>query len=130
MRADSAGFESLDHRLCEILHLVGDRNHTYLLGRQPERECARVVLDQPPDESLHRSNENTMQHRRPVRCVVSACVFEPESLRKIEVELNGRSLPLAADRVDQLEVQLRTIERKWQGPTVQLDFNLPERFGL
>src|ERR1019366_7938306 len=52
-----------------------------------------------------------MQHYRTVRSVVGTCVFDLETLRKVEIELNRRALPLAADRVDELEVELGAIKR-------------------
>ncbi len=69
------------------------------------------MLDQPADEPFHRSDEDTVQHCRPVRGVVGAGVLEREPLRKIEVELDCRALPLPADRIDELEVELRPVER-------------------
>src|ERR1700694_1044344 len=68
------------------------------------------MLDQTADESFHRADQNTMQHNGPMRRVIGAGVLEAESLREIEVELHGRTLPLSSDGVDQLVVELRLEE--------------------
>ena len=43
--------------------------------------------------------------------VVGADVFQIEALRHLVIELNRRALPLAADRVGDVEVDLRSVER-------------------
>src|SRR5712672_2295419 len=52
-----------------------------------------------------------MQHDRAMRRVVGPRVLQPESLGQVEVELHCRSLPLSSNRVDQLEIELRAVER-------------------
>src|SRR5260370_41734108 len=52
-----------------------------------------------------------MQHDRAVGRVVGPRVLQPESFGQVEVELHPRSLPLSPNRVDQLEIELRTVER-------------------
>ena len=52
-----------------------------------------------------------MQHHRTMRDVVRANVLELEALGEIEVELHRRTLPLAPDRVDELEVELGPVKR-------------------
>src|SRR5687768_12713794 len=42
--------------------------------------------------------------------VIFAYVLQPEPLRKIEVELHGWALPLPANCIDELEVELGSIE--------------------
>ena len=68
------------------------------------------MLDQSADEPLHRANEHAVQHGWPMWGVVGTRVFETEALRKIEVELHRRTLPFPPDRVDQLEVELRSVK--------------------
>src|SRR5215212_7964275 len=46
-----------------------------------------------------------------MRGVVRARVFQTETFRKIEIELHCRPLPLPADCIDQLEVELWSVER-------------------
>src|SRR3954469_17244095 len=52
-----------------------------------------------------------MKHYRAVRRVVGTRVLEREPLGEIEIELHRRSLPFAADRIDELEIELRPVER-------------------
>src|SRR3954463_9429163 len=46
-----------------------------------------------------------------MRRIVGAGVFQPEPFREIEVELHGWTLPLATNRVDQLEVEFWAVKR-------------------
>src|SRR5687767_7425207 len=69
------------------------------------------MLYQPADESLHRADQNPVQHHRLVGGVVRTGILESESLGKIEIELHRRTLPLSTDRVDELEVELGTVKR-------------------
>ena len=89
---------------------VGDRQHDRLHRRQPDREAAGVVLDQDPGEALHRAEQGAVDHHRAVRRVVGAGVGEVEALGHLEVELAGAALPGAAERVGDVEVDLRPVE--------------------
>src|SRR5271167_4626722 len=48
-------------------------------------------------------------------------VLQPETLRQGEIELHGRELPQAADRVYQLDVDLRPVERGLTGDQLVLN---------
>src|SRR4051812_27917467 len=52
-----------------------------------------------------------MKHYRAMRRVVGPRVLEREPLGEIEIELDRRPLPFAADRIDELEIELRPVER-------------------
>ena len=59
------------------------------------------------------------------------------AIHQLRQVLEGRGIPFAIDEGGgafygpKLDFKLiDAIGRKWQGPTVQLDFNLPERFGI
>src|SRR5205814_7304963 len=80
-------------------------------GRQPQRERARILLDQDGDEPLHRPEQRPVDHDRPLAAAVLRDVLQLEPLRNLEVELERRALPLAAQRILDLEVDLRTVER-------------------
>ena len=90
---------------------VGNRQHDALHRRQPQRERAGVVLDQERDEPLEAAEDRPVDHHRPVLGVVGADVLQVEPLRHLVVELDRRALPLAADRVGDVEVDLRPVER-------------------
>ena len=51
-----------------------------------------------------------MDHDRSVLLTVSSDVLEFETLRKLEVKLDRTALPCSADRIYQMEVDLRTVE--------------------
>ena len=72
---------------------VGDRDEADLLGRQPQRERAGVVLDQHGAEPLERAEDRAVDHDRPVTLVVVARVLHVEPLGQREVALHGGELP-------------------------------------
>ena len=90
---------------------VGDRQHRHLHRREPQRERAGVVLDEDGEEPLDRAEQRAVDHDRPVPLVVGADVLDVEALRHLEVELDRRHLPRAADRVARLHRDLRAVER-------------------
>ena len=90
---------------------VGNRQHDRLDRRQPERKRPGVVLDQDRDEPLEAAEDRPVDDDRPVLGVVGADVFQVEPLRQLVVELDRRALPLPADRVGDVEVDLRPVER-------------------
>ncbi len=51
-----------------------------------------------------------MHHQRLMPRAVFADVLEIEARRQIEIELHGGELPGPADRVNQLDVDLRSVE--------------------
>src|SRR5438477_8627472 len=69
------------------------------------------MLDEKAREPLDRPEDRAMHHQGAVRLVVRARVLEVEALRQRVIELDGRALPLAADRVVELDVDLRPVER-------------------
>ena len=70
-----------------------------------------VVLDQDRDEPLEAAEDRPVDDDRPVLGVVGADVFQVEALRRLVIELDRRALPLPADRVGDVEVDLRAVER-------------------
>ena len=90
---------------------VGNRQHHRLNRRQPQRKRPGVVLDQDGDEPLEAAENRPVDDHRPVLGVVGADVFQVEILRLHVIELNRGALPLPADRVGDVEVDLRAVER-------------------
>src|SRR5215213_296676 len=76
------------------------------------------MFDQDAEESLHRSKQRPVNHDRPVRFVVFADVFELKTLWQIEVELDRRQLPGAANRVLDTNINLRPVERRFAFDTL------------
>ena len=89
---------------------VGDRQHDRLIGASQSGKRPGVVLDQDRDEPLEAAENRPMDDDRPMLGVVGAGVFQIESLRHLVVELDRRALPLAADGVGDVEVNLRPVE--------------------
>ena len=89
---------------------VGDRNDDGLDRRQPHRESPGVVLYQDAHEPLHRPEQRPVDHVRPVLLPVVPDVSQAEPLWQVEVELDGRDLPLASDGVSDVDVDLGAVE--------------------
>ena len=90
---------------------VGDGQHDRLQRREPQRKCPGIVLDEHRDEALEAAEDGPMDDHRPVVGVVGARVLQIEPLRQLVVELDRRALPLPADRIRDVEVDLRPVER-------------------
>src|SRR5690606_5739967 len=65
--AQAGPAQLLDELLPRGPEFVRDGEHAHLLGREPRRERAAVMLEQPAHEALHGSQERTVDHHRPVR---------------------------------------------------------------
>ena len=79
------------------------------------------MLDDDADEALQRPEDGAVDHHRAVLGVVGADVLELEPLRHRVVDLHGAELPRAADRVRDLVLQLRTVERSLAGVDVVVE---------
>ena len=86
------------------------RDNDRLNGRQPRWEGAPVVLDEYAHEALQRTQKSAMNHIGLVLPAVLTDVGEPKALREVEVELNGRALPQAANGIANVDVDFWTIE--------------------
>ena len=102
--------KGIENFFAVICVFVGDRQNFYLYRCKPGRECTCEVLDQDSDETLNGTVNNTVDHDRTMFLAVSSCVFQFESLRQLEVKLNGTALPGSSDGVFQMEVDLRSVE--------------------
>ncbi len=88
-----------------------DRDDRDLLPGEPEREVPGVVLDQPADEALEAAEQHPVDHDRAPALPRLVDVLDVEALGQLQVDLDRRSLPLAADRVADLDIDLRRVER-------------------
>ena len=91
--------------------VLAHRQHAHLNGSEPEREGAAVVLDQDADEALERAEQRPVDHEDRVLLIVGAHVGEPEAGGHLRVELDRAQLPRAAERVGDVKVDLRAVER-------------------
>src|SRR5712692_10079350 len=96
-----------------FINAVRDWQHCDLHWRQPHRKRAGVMLDQHAEESFDRSEQRPMHHHGPMGLVVFADVLQFESFRQIEIPLHRSELPQTPNRIFDLEIDLRTIERRF-----------------
>ena len=90
---------------------VGNGYRYGLHGGQPEGEGPAVVLHQHGEEALHRAEEGAVHHEGPVLVSVLAHVYHAEALGHVEVKLHRRELPEPANRVFNLNIDLRSVKR-------------------
>src|SRR5215472_19173182 len=76
---------------------------------------AGIVLDQDAEKTLDAPEQRAMDHDRRMLCAVLADIEGTEALGKIEIELHGAALPLAADRISERVFELRAIKRALAG---------------
>src|SRR5881396_1828670 len=86
--------------------LLAHRQHARLHRREPCREGARVVLHEHADEPLERAEDRAVDHDGALRLPVGVDVLELEAIGLGEVELEGRKLPAATERVLDVHVDL------------------------
>src|SRR5436309_760286 len=102
----------LSSNLVRILRMpLADRDHHRLHRRQPHRERPGIVLDQHAKKTFHGAIQRPMHHHRLLARPIFRNVFQPKALRQIEIELHGRKLPEPPNRIHQLDINLRNIER-------------------
>src|SRR3989304_3696710 len=92
------------------LEAVRHRDDPGLHRGKPHREGPGVMLDQDTEESLQRPEEGTVNHEGPMRPVIVPHIGDIETLRQVEVELDGRALPGPTEGILHLQVDLRPIE--------------------
>src|SRR6185437_3348610 len=80
-----------------------------------EREAAGMMLDEDADEALERAQNGAVQHDRHVLLAVLADVESAEQAGHDIIELERADLPGPADRIGQMEFELRRIEGAFAG---------------
>ena len=125
--AEAVGPQAVDELLRVLVVTIGDRQHRDLHRREPRRERTRVVLDENREEPLDRPEQRAVDHDRLVALVVGADVLHLEALRHLEVDLDRRHLPRAADRVTRLHRDLGAVERAAAFVHDEVEAHLPRR---
>src|ERR1700684_3601926 len=87
------------------------------------------MLDEYPEEPLDGAEQCPMHHQRLMRLAVLGDVLQAELARQSEVELDGRKLPQPANGVDQLDVDLGTVERRLVGYYLHVQVEPRNGFG-
>src|SRR5439155_22554142 len=86
------------------------RDDRDLLPVEQQREVPAVMLDQTADETLETSKENAVDHYGTLTLALVVHERNVEALGQVEVHLHRRALPLAADRIVDLYVDLWRVE--------------------
>ena len=82
-RADEVGAQFL-HDGLGVVHqrlVLADGQHAHLLGREPEREVAGVMLDEKADEPFVRAQRRAMDAQRRLVRVVLVAIDQAEAFR-------------------------------------------------
>ena len=108
--ADAGVHEFLFHLLGVVSELFRNREHSGLNRSEPQREIAHEFFDKDTEEAFDGTDGCTVQHHRNVLLVVLADIFGTETLRQVEVHLDGTALPVTTEAVLQRKFELRTIE--------------------
>ena len=93
-----------------FLAVVLNRDDRALHRREPQREMTRVMLEQDAEEALDGSEQRAMNHDRLLLRAGVIDEVQVETLRKLEIDLDRRHLPCAADGVARLHGDLRSVE--------------------
>mmetsp|Transcript_4626 Transcript_4626/g.13149 ORF Transcript_4626/g.13149 Transcript_4626/m.13149 type:complete len:209 (-) Transcript_4626:1511-2137(-) len=104
----------LSHLLGDFLDIrhycVCDGQERDLHRGEPNGEGPCIVLDQDAHESLQRAQNGPVDHDWPLLVVFGRDVVHVESFRQVEIELDRRALPLPAEGVPDLDVNLGPVE--------------------
>ena len=82
------GHQAIAHVSSIVEVAVCDRQDAHLLGRQPDREIAGIVLDEKRHHAFHRADDGPVDHHRTVRLAVLPDELQLEPLGEQEVELH------------------------------------------
>ena len=127
--ANCLGLQLIHDALKVVDERLGNRDADDLHRRQPCREGARVVLGEHAEEPLDRTEQGAVDHDGAMFGAVGAGVLEVEAFRQVEVELNGRHLPGAAQRVLDLDGDLGSVERGAAGIGYEVESGLSRYLG-
>src|SRR5919205_721743 len=124
------------HGMLRVRGFTQDDAHVFCTPEQVEDEVKRLLDLVDEMLTVFGSPYSIELSTRPENAMGSPEVWE-SAQRTLAGALNKRGQPFTYDRGGgvfygpKLDFKLiDAIGRKWQGPTVQLDFNLPERFEL
>src|SRR3989454_7379519 len=82
------GHQAIAHVSSIVEVAICDRQDAHLLGRQPDREIAAIVLDEKRHHAFHRADDGPVDHHRTVRLAVLPDELQLEPLGEQEVELH------------------------------------------
>jgi len=106
------------HEGLGVVHQRGflaDGQDAHLLGGEPEREVAGVMLDEEPDEALMRAERRAVDAQRGLLGVVPVAIDQAEALGHGEVHLVGGQGELTANDAPDLDVNFGAVEGGFVG---------------
>ena len=102
------------HPLPDILRVwdmaIGDGQYLDLNRRQPEWKGPGILLYKDSHVTLKAAQHGAVYHHRGVLPVIRAGVGHLEASGQVEIELNCGALPVAAQRILELDVDLGAVE--------------------
>ena len=125
------------HGLARVRGFTQDDAHIFCRPDQVEEEVMEVLkLAQFMMSSFGFSDYEVMLSTRPNKYAGTIAMWE-EATKALERVLQRIDLPYNIDPGEgvlygpKIDIKLRdALERNWQGPTIQVDFNLPQRFNV
>src|SRR3984893_18058143 len=109
--ADARGPQRGEHLATVLAVLLADREHPRLHRGEPRRKHAREVLGKDRHEPLVGAEDRAVDHHRALGLAVGVDVLALHALgQHREVDLDGGELPLAAQRVLHVDVDLGPVE--------------------
>ena len=110
LKADAVGSQLACHLLCILVVLCADGNDTHLIRGEPEGERTLKVLDQDADKALQGTEQSAVNDHGNSLGAVAGGVGQFKVSGQLEVELDSAALPLAAQGILDLQVDLGTVE--------------------
>ena len=110
LNAKALGAEAGRDGMAVVHLLIADRHDDGLHRGEPGGEGAGDMLDEDADEPLKAAEDGTMDDDGRLLRVLAIGVGELEPAGQLEVELDGGALPLSAERIDDVEVDLGAVE--------------------
>eukprot|EP00968_Pinguiococcus_pyrenoidosus_P015053 scaffold1384_cov256-Pinguiococcus_pyrenoidosus.AAC.6 len=90
--------------------VVRDGGEAHLLGGEPQRQVSGSRFDEHAEEALNGAEDGPVDHDRALPLGFGGDVLHVEALGEVEVALDGRALPRAADGILNLDVNLGAVE--------------------
>eukprot|EP00123_Amoebidium_parasiticum_P006088 comp17140_c0_seq1/m.15944 comp17140_c0_seq1/g.15944 ORF comp17140_c0_seq1/g.15944 comp17140_c0_seq1/m.15944 type:complete len:345 (+) comp17140_c0_seq1:800-1834(+) len=100
----------LAHLFCVLVEGWGHGHNLHLARRQPEGPFAGIALRQHSHKALHGAEHSTVHNHRPLDLPIRRAVLELEVDGQLEVQLDGGTLVLAAQRILDRDVDLWAVE--------------------
>src|ERR1700722_7491064 len=102
--------QPIDHAASIPRFILGYRRNDGLDRRQPSGEGSAVMLDERAEEAFERPGKRAVNHDGTVILPVASAIFQLETFGQNEINLDRTKLPRTAERIANVDVELRTVE--------------------